>query len=339
MSLTLLHPDLLPRTVAELSALRSGTGHRLLAQQLAEGRPGTAILAHLRLLPPSPNGIPLCHPAPAYHSPDDISYDYDRRLADYDTFFDVIRVANPSPGGRTVDIFPHTMFVAYRSLLEEGTATGTHLSWAEWTKLCGAFHTMLGLVCGVVLSRGVSVPEPRQLRWHLDPDRRWRVGHQVFFALTQSLIVALGCLRSASDRRRAAWALALITRLLGAVAAAFVFTAEFSPSQYTRQVRPSMEPPSAPVGFSGLLSADHQYLIKLLSAMRPDLRRLATDLPSEHRAFTRAFAGMYESHKYVCRRFNGEKVSSLRMSSTSALTAVEVINGLKLARSKVLCES
>jgi hypothetical protein len=44
----------------------------------------------------------------------------------------------------------------------------------------------------------------------------------------------------------------------------------------------------------------------------------------------------YEAHKYVCARFGGDRSASLRMSATSAVSAVEVIHGLKIARTKLV---
>jgi hypothetical protein len=130
--------------------------------------------------------------------------------------------------------------------------------------------------------------------------------------------------------------LGLATRLLGASAVAFVFAGEFSSSQYETQVRPSMEPPAVSGGFSGLMSADHHYLVSLLGVLRPELRDLPAELVADHRRFVAAMERVYEAHKYVCARFGGDRGASLRMSAASTVTAVDVIHGLKLARTKLV---
>ncbi|NUR93435.1 MAG: hypothetical protein HOY71_55965, partial [Nonomuraea sp.] len=206
------------------------------------------------------------------------------------------------------------------------------------SSLCSALRTMICLSTGVEPAPA-AVPEPPMLRWHLDPHRRWRVGHHVFFVLTQSLVVALQSFRSALEEDDVAGArrnLRLAARLLRASGAAFVFTAEFSANQYHGGVRQSMEAPFVADGFSGLLSPDHQYLVRLFARLRPVLRSLPEELVPDHRAFTRALGTVYDSHKYVCARFGGETAPSLRTSDATGLPAVSVLHALKLARTKIV---
>jgi hypothetical protein len=334
MPLLLLQPDQLPRHEMELRAAPAGPGHRMLAARLSSGRAAVGTLEALRILPPALNGRAL--PDLQTRWPlSDIPYTYDARLREYDTFFGVSRVDPPGSG-----VFPQSLLVAYRSLLEEGLAAGTRMSWAEWSALCTTFHAMIGFVAGSEARPGpLPVPEPPLLRWHMDPHRRWRTGHHVFFVLTQSLIVVLGCLRAArreGDSDLARRMLRLAARLLGGSAAAFIFAAEFSASQYQARVRPSMEPPAVADGFSGLLSPDHHYLVRLMAKLRPVFRDLPVELVEDHKSFVRALEATYESHKYVCARFGGDRGASLRMSQASALPAVDVIHGLKVARTKLV---
>ncbi|WP_232667522.1 hypothetical protein [Pseudonocardia sp. TRM90224] len=325
MSLVLLHPTALPSGPADPDrTARPGPGHRAMIRHLAQIRhldqPGAAaqVLDRLRRLPAAPEGMTFGAADPGG--------------AAYDRFFGVSRTSTGQ------GVFQHSVLVAYRSLLEEGFSYGTRLSWAEWSSLCTALQTMLADPIGDGAG-SLPIPEPRLLRWHLDPDRRWRVGHHVFFVLTQSLIVALNGLSSACDMGRpeeGRSALRLAARLLDASAAAFVFTAEFSSTQYQHRVRPSMEPPSVPAGFSGLLSPDHQHLVRMFARLRPVLRELPAGLSEEHRSLTRALETTYESHKYVCGRFGGDRSASLRMSDTTDVCAVEVIDRLKLARTRAV---
>lgn len=334
MTLILLQPDQLPASEADLRAAAPGPGHRQLARQLAGAGARGDTLERLRTLPSFLNGTGAPAPHREYQDTE-IPYDYDEPLREYDAFFGVGRTARPVDG-----MFGQSLFVAYRSLIEEGLGSGTRLSWAQWSALCATFHAVISLVTGTEPGpAALPVAEPPLLRWHMDPHRRWRVGHHAFFALTQSLIVALNCFRSArrsGDGGLAREMLRLAARLLDASAAAFVFTGEFSCAQYQTQVRPSMAPPAVADGFSGLLSPDHRYLVRLLGALRPQLRDLPPELAPDHRSFTAALERAYEAHKYVCARFGGDRSASLRMSEASTASAVDVVHGLKLARTRLV---
>jgi hypothetical protein len=331
MTLLLLHPMHLPRREHEMLATSATPAHRGLAMRVAAGSGGTDLLERLRVLPATPFGTALHVPLDEL----DVTYRYDERLREYDAFFDVVRVDPPVDGA-----FGQSVLLAYRSLLEEGLASGTRLSWTDWSALCTTLQAMICLSVGIDRPTGpVAVPEPPLLRWHMDPHRRWRVGHQVFFVLTQGIIVALQSFRCAltdGDVPGARRGLRLAARLLSGSAAAFVFTAEFSARQYHGAVRPAMEPPAVAAGFSGLLSPDHQYLVKLFATLRPALREIPTELADDHRVFVRALESVYESHKYVCRRFGGGTGASLRMGEATVIPAVDVIHALKLARTKIV---
>jgi len=332
--LILLQPDQLPRGKRELHAMPAEPGHRQLASQLCGGHASVETLERLRILQPAANGHAIA-PQRARQPLADVAYAYDARLREYDAFFDVVRVDPPAYG-----VFPQSLLVGYRSLLEEGLASGTRMSWAQWSRLCTTFHFMIGFAAGAETRHGtLPVAEPPLLRWNMDPHRRWRTGHHVFFVLTQSLIVTLSCFleaRSDGDLDLAGRSLRLAARLLSGSAAAFVFSGEFSAGQYRDHVRPSMEPPSVSSGFSGLLSPDHHYLVRLLAQLRPALRDLPAELADDHRLFVRALDEAYESHKYVCSRFGGDRGGSLRMSETSEVPAVDVIHRLKVARTKLV---
>jgi hypothetical protein len=292
-------------------------------------------LERLRILPHVLNGAAVAAGSRGLAGRSDVAYTYDAKLREYDTFFGVSRADPPADG-----VLTQSLLVAYRSLLEDGLACGTRMSWAQWSALCTTFHVMIAFVAGTQSQPGtLPVAEPPLLRWHTDPHRRWRIGHHVFFTLTQSLIVALHCFRHAlhdGDVALARRMLRLATRLLGASAAAFVFAGEFSAGQYQALVRPSMEPPTVSAGFSGLMSPDHHYLVRQLGQLRPELRDLPYELAADHRRFVTALGQVYEAHKYVCARFGGDRGASLRMSSASAVSAVEVIHGLKVARTKLV---
>lgn len=325
MTLILLHPTSLPRREDQLSLAGDAPAPLGLARHLAAGVSGTDLLDRLRTLPARSGAVAL-----AERVDSGVPYTYDHRLREFDEHFGVDRVDVDTDG-----VFARSLLVAYRSLLEEGLASGTRMSWARWSVLVSMLQSMIVRCAGETVDLPVAV-RPPLLRWHLDPERRWRVGHHVFFVVTQSLIVALQSFATAlreDDVPAARRGLRLATRLLDASSAAFVFTAEFGANQYHQTVRPTMEPPFVSDGFSGLLSPDHHYLVRLFAEVRPMLRQLPAELAADHGAFVRALGTVYESHKYVCARFGGDTGVSLR---TSALPAVEVLHALKLARTKIV---
>lgn len=337
MSLVMLQPTDLPHREHEVLLTPAAPAQHGLARWIAVGATSGDLLDRLRALPVTPHLSVVPTRVPRT-DPLGIAYTYDDRLREYDAYFDVVRVASPADG-----LFSHSLLHAYRSLLEEGLSSGTRMSWADWSALCTTLQAMIRLAAGSDAQHGPPVlVSPPLLRGNVDPHRRWRVGHQVFFVLTQSIVVALNSFRFALaelDLTEARRGLRLAARLLGGSAAAFVFTAEFSARQYHDGVRPAMEPPFVSAGFSGLLSPDHQYLVRLFAKLRPALRELPAELADDHRLFVRALEAVYEAHKYVCRRFGGDAGPSLRTSESSALPAVDVINALKLARTKTVRRS
>ncbi|MGB9376478.1 MAG: hypothetical protein WCB04_03090 [Mycobacteriales bacterium] len=333
MSLVLLQPPLLPRSRDELAMAAPGSAHRRLALDVVGGASSDA-LEQLRMLPATATGMGFAR-CRQVDDKGDVAYKYDSRFREYDAYFDVIRVDQPYEG-----VLAHGLLLAYRSLLEEAGACGTRLSWREWTDLCEGLRAMLAELVGVDLdAERPPVSVPTVLRGTLDPHRRWRVGHHLFFALTQALIVALQTLRDAlnkGDDDASVHALRLARKLLRASSAAFVFASEFGPGQYHVAVRPSMEPPHVSAGFTGLHSPDHHYLVRLFGRVRNDLGSMSPRVAEQHAEFIRALESTYEAHKYVCGRFGGETGTSLRVSEASALAATQVIHALKLARTKLV---
>ncbi len=259
-------------------------------------------------------------------------YTYDRRLSEYDAFFGITRAhemdeTSFSSGLRTV----------YRSLLDEAELGGTRLAPLDWSTLCSVFQEAIGRCSGPPNTR-VDVTQPPAPGEGMDPGRRWLTGHRVFFALTQCLIVALQSFATAlstQDIHGARRELRLAARLLDGSAVAFRFTGEFSAQQYEHEVRPSMEPPHVSAGFSGLLSPDHLYLVRLFTALKQVLQGLpATELAADHQTFVSALRGVYATHKHVCSRFGGDTEPSLRTSGGSGKAAVAVLDGLQSARTR-----
>ncbi|MGB0679457.1 MAG: hypothetical protein ACPGUV_07345, partial [Polyangiales bacterium] len=164
----------------------------------------------------------------------------------------------------------------------------------------------------------------------VDPMLRWRRGHFMFFALIQALIVTHHWLVLSLRQHRmqsAREALELATDLWWASAAAFRFASDFSGEAYAEVIRPSMSPPFVREGFSGLLFADHSYLLRQLRQTRPLIERLPAPLHAQHRQYMWGLNAMYESHAYVCERFVGDEASLRGGDKKDALGAVSVIRG------------
>src|SRR5262249_8774994 len=159
---------------------------------------------------------------------------------EHDAFFFVVRT-----GGGPAQGFTRTLLESYGSLLLDALASGVTLPPAEWRNLRSAYEAMLAYV-----REAVSIaPQPahRPLAADVvegpeDPLLRWRLGHQVFFAMIQSLIVATNCTMHAlecEDIGRAAAGLELATVLMWGSAASLRFAGDFSPESYETVVRPA----------------------------------------------------------------------------------------------------
>jgi hypothetical protein len=169
----------------------------------------------------------------------------------------------------------------------------------------------------------------------VDPMQRWVLGHQIFAALTQGIVVALQDFEAAAppmDRQRASAALSLAADLLMASAAAFRFTADFPPAAYRDLVRPSMMAGEVGAGFSGLLSVDHRELVTVLTRVRPLLVVARRRFAAERKRLTRALNHVYENHRYVCAQFDGAKKPSLLCPNSSPLPGVEELDRYQRAR-------
>jgi hypothetical protein len=167
-----------------------------------------------------------------------------------------------------------------------------------------------------------------------EPLRRWVRGHHAFIVFLQWQVIFFQCLRGCAGkpggREQPAELLKLLILSMRASLQVFKFTGEFSKDAYAEIVRPTLMPPLAPDGMSGLNWRDHQYLLnsftRLDASVGSDdlLRRLCASLKDELRR-------VYDAHRYVCARFVGTEVSLVSKTS-----AVAIIDRLKEQRSRLL---
>ena len=166
---------------------------------------------------------------------------------------------------------------------------------------------------------------------------RWQLGHHLFFGYVQSLIIICADIRAHSDAGdwvAAREAIEHATYVMWGVSVTFKLTGGFSQAAYEGYVRPNMF--EAAEGFSGMWAQDHDYLVKKI--MR-QLKPIFTDPPAELalavQKFRQSVAIMYDSHKFVCDKFEGGQ-PSLLMGESAKKTAAEMIDTFKRNRLLVL---
>jgi hypothetical protein len=330
-NLYLLRPDQLPKSRTDINKALTANISRALATSTRTFRitSDAETLIHVQdaliMIP-----INRANPSLRTGSKDTLIDQYD----EFDRYFGVVRIM-----GNPLYVSLHSLLDAYRELLEEELTVGTSLSTEEWNILRNAFDSMLHYISAEV------PPTPGSFRHYavpvqtngdkLDPRRRWRLGHHVFFALIQSLIITFNCFANslnANDLGAAETALALATSLLWGSAAALRFAGDFPPDDYENIIRPSMSPPNVDAGFSGLLFLDHRHMVQLLSRLKPRFRSLSPCFRLQQKRFIQSIEAAYSSHIYVCARFKGDQAPSLRMNAETGGTAVDVIEHLKQAR-------
>jgi hypothetical protein len=259
---------------------------------------------------------------------------------EHDRYFEVGR-----SGGDAAQGFAAGLSLAYLAAYENCLSMGvTLLDDQEWSQLFGGLTLLFGIAGRACDDAGAGTlppparPEPAGWRDGYDLGRRWLVGHQLFFALIQGAVVGLNCFTQAAADRAAPEAdegLALAAAFLRSSAAAMKLASDFAPDDYEATVRPAMAPPRVREGFSGLQTSDHAYLVRVFGAVKPALAAL--DGPAgAHRVFVDSVVAAYAAHEFICARFRGSVLPSLRMAAASrgktGRTGVEVIREMMQAR-------
>jgi hypothetical protein len=254
-------------------------------------------------------------------------------IAGHDQFFRIRRVAGPKSA-----VFMDSILAA-ASLFHADMAAEPARSGC-FGAVSGGFAALLSHLAGVATAPIELAPPPVLVGdSSCDPALRWVVGHQIFAALTQCLVMALQEFEAAmvaGDDVSVGPALALAADLMLASAASFRFACDFPPDAYTEQIRPSMMPPHVGEGFSGLLSDDHRCLVQVMTRLRPRMAEAERRFPAGHRRLTAAFQRIYEDHRIICGRFGGAEAPSLRSRTCKHLSAVDRIENYERARLRLL---
>jgi hypothetical protein len=168
----------------------------------------------------------------------------------------------------------------------------------------------------------------------MNPIDTWLYRHWAFFSLIQSLIICLQRFRMAlanGDINAAKTELSAAANFLLASGAAMQMAGGFSKDAYEREVRNLMVPPNVQSqNFSGLMSEDHAYLMKLWKELKPLFDNLPPELELEHRNFAQAYQELATGHRAVCDKFGGGENKSLR----SQYTALDELDKFREARLK-----
>lgn len=329
MKLVMPRPVYLPADVASLRSLPvteavAELGPLVAARSLDDGE----LLARLDRVPIRPAGIKIDRSAFSGDLPRK-----ERLFAVHDGFFGVFRAADATP-----ELLAHCVLVGYRTVLREAMRCGTTLDEAQWGRLRHGIEATVAYLLGLPIGQARPAPVPAGTV-ALDPHRRWRSGHHVFFPLIQAIVLGLGCFQSAVNAGRieeADEALAFATVVMTASSDAMCFASDFPPQHYSGAVRPAMAPPYLPVGLSGVMSEDHDLLIRRFRELREVFPALQDRLVPRREAFIAAVEDTYDAHKRVCAKFDGEHVVSLRMSADSAAKAVGVLEQLERSRLNTL---
>jgi hypothetical protein len=326
-----------PQLVPSACMLRAVLGHDLLCEvaacavTIATGSPTEAVaaLAALRARPPI-DGVRV---GLAEMAVDDKSGQPPANIAGHDRFFHIHRI----PGPKTA-VFLHSILAA-ATLFNTETAAEPERS-GYFGAVSAGFAALLSHLAGVATAPIDLAVAPAPVGTSsCEPALRWVIGHQIFAALTQGLVMALQEFEAAmvaGDDVSVGSALALAADLLLASAASFRFACDFPPAAYEDEIRPSMMPPHVGEGFSGLLSDDHRTLVQAMTRMRPLMAEAAARFPAGHKRLTAAFQRVYADHKFICARFGGAEAPSLRGRTCSHLSGVEQLENYERSRSRLL---
>lgn len=255
---------------------------------------------------------------------------------EHDRHFGVVRVH-----GDAGTIFLASLMISYLDMLDNVERAGTSLDRGQWSDLLRvptlAFDFALRRSPSMIDGPGRVPPG----RGEYLPHERWHIGHRLFFTLIQATTQALTSLLRAARVGDGAgmeecMTLARFT-VLGS-AAALPLAADFEPVDYENGVRRTMLPPYVGPGFSGLQTRDHHHLIHTLVQLR-SIAPAMDSISESYAEFTAAVHRLYDAHAFVCARFGGDKVPSLRMAAARRQirrSGVEVVRGFAARRVSLL---
>jgi hypothetical protein len=139
---------------------------------------------------------------------------------------------------------------------------------------------------------------------------RWKLGHHVFHLMLATMNTRFGeATRAllAGEWNSARTTLTDLARLYDAASATMRYTADFPRDEYEVLVRPSMMPPFASPGFSGVHNTEHAVMLAGLRRLRRLFQERQHAVPEAvGTAWQELLAAQRrnrDNHMFVCRRF------------------------------------
>jgi hypothetical protein len=163
----------------------------------------------------------------------------------------------------------------------------------------------------------------------------WMAGHRLFFVLIQGATLGLNyAVAHVEDSQERSAGLRFSSTFLRSSAAAMRLASAFDPRLYDEEVRLDMRPPKVGSAFSGLQTHDHHVLVLAMKAWRQVGHVAAGDQALTE--LIEATQAVYDSHEFVCERFRGNDVPSLRSAALAgdrpAPSGVSVAKGFTKRR-------
>ena len=149
--------------------------------------------------------------------------------------------------------------------------------------------------------------------------RRWKLGHHTFHVLLVTMNTRLDDVAAMLEREEweaASTAMLDLARLYDAATAAMRYTSDFPRVEYERLLRPSMMPPFASPGFSGVFNREHAAMMAGVRQIRAFMKDHEEGVPERALAAWERLRGAQQanvdSHMLVCRKFVDDGVSLLK---------------------------
>jgi len=143
---------------------------------------------------------------------------------------------------------------------------------------------------------------------------RWRLGHRAFEVVLAALIKTLGLATEqlvAGDYPALCQSMATAAQLLASATCAMHFATDFDPDIYRGEVRPTMEPPNMPPGFSGTLNQRHAEFLQRYRSFETTIKiqfgnQLETapaDISAAWKSVVKMRSKSLAAHGLVCEKF------------------------------------
>jgi hypothetical protein len=149
--------------------------------------------------------------------------------------------------------------------------------------------------------------------------KRWKLGHHTFHVLLVAMNTKLEAVVELLEEERwdaASAAILDLARLYDAATAAMRYTSDFRRVHYETLLRPSMMPPFASPGFSGVFNREHALMLAGVRRIRVYVKEREERLPAQVLAawerLREAQQANVDSHMLVCQRFVDDGVSLLK---------------------------